>query len=81
MQKAPRDTEKPPKPTRSQTAILLTAMADTSWRMFVPTIGMLLLGRWIDSWLGTTPIALLIGLTLGVIASIWLVTKQIKEVS
>lgn len=81
MQKAPKQTPEPPKPIRSQTAILLSTMADTSWRMFVPTIGLLLLGRWLDTWLGTTPIALLIGLGLGVAASIWLITKLIKEVS
>lgn len=80
MQKAPRETQEP-QPAKSQTAILLTTMADTSWRMFVPTIGLLLLGKWADSWLGTEPIVLLIGLALGVIASIWLVIKQIKEVS
>lgn len=80
MQKAPK-TQEPPAPIKSQTAILLSTMADTSWRMFVPTIGLLLLGRWLDAWLGTSPLILLTGLILGVTTSVWLITKLIKEVS
>lgn len=71
----------PAKPAKSAAILLLGDIANTTWRMFVPTIGLLLLGTYIDSQLGTKPIALLVGAGLGFLLAIWLIIKQVKDVS
>ncbi len=74
--------DKPPaKPAKSAAILLLGDVANTTWRMFVPTIGLLLLGTYIDSQLDTKPIGLLIGAGLGFALAIWLIFKQVKDVS
>lgn len=68
-------------PRKSAAVLLLGDIADTTWRMFVPTLGALLLGRWADTQLGTGPWGVLIGAIVGFAVAIWLVTKQVKRVS
>ena len=72
--------DKPPaKPAKSAAILLLGDIANTTWRMFVPTVGLLLLGVYIDDQFDTKPIALLIGAALGFILAIWLTIKQVKD--
>lgn len=40
-------------PTNSTVILLLATLGDTTWRMFIPTIGLMLLGYWIDTQAGT----------------------------
>lgn len=59
--------------------VFLATMADTTWRMFVPTVGMTLLGVWVDAWLHTKPWMMFLGIVLGIAAVIVLVARQIKQ--
>lgn len=60
--------------------VIFATVADTTWRMFVPVLGLMLLGLWIDTVSATKPLWTLIGLGAGVVIAILLVSKQIKEV-
>lgn len=74
--------DKPPaKPAKSAAILLLGDIANTTWRMFVPTVGLLLLGVYIDDQFDTKPLALLIGAALGFILAIWLIIKQVKDLN
>ncbi len=64
---------------RSDGLYLITSMADTTWRMFVPTIGLLLVGNTLDEQLHTKPWLLLLGVTIGACISAVLIKQQIKR--
>ncbi len=75
------DDEKTPVPPDSSTVILLlTTIGDTTWRMFIPTIGFTILGLLIDKWIGTTPWVMILGIILGTYVAYVLVKRQIKKV-
>jgi len=65
---------------RSIVTILLLTMADTTWRMFGPTLAGLFLGLWIDSLTGKAPLFTIILLLLGVAATVGLVFQQMRNV-
>ena len=68
------------KPSRMPEGLyLITSMADTTWRMFVPTIGLLLAGNAPDRQYGTKPWLLLLGVTLGGFIAAALIKQQIKK--
>lgn len=68
-------------PPRSSTVILLLlTIGDTTWRMFIPIIGLMVLGLVTDKWLHTTPWIMIMGLVAGVGLSALLIKKQIKKV-
>lgn len=69
------------KPANSAALLLLGDVANTTWRMFVPTIGLLLFGGYVDTEFDTKPLFLLIGAALGFIIAIWLIVKQVKDVT
>ncbi len=71
------DGQKTP-PTKSSTVIFLT-MADTTWRMAVPSAGCTLLGYWCDGKLHTTPWLLLVGSIIGLIIAGFAVRSQLKK--
>lgn len=54
-------------------------MADTTWRMFVPTIGMLLIGRAIDGRYGMKPWGMLVGIVMGTVIAGMLVRRQLAR--
>ena len=58
---------------------LITSMADTTWRMFVPTIGLLLAGNALDASYGTKPWFLLLGVSVGALISLVLIKQQISR--
>lgn len=72
-----RDGKKTPPGPRS-TVVLMT-MADTTWRMFVPSIGCTFLGMWCDSTFGTSPWLLFAGVVLGFILAALAVRQQYKK--
>lgn len=59
--------------------IFATAL-DTTWRAFVPTLGGVFAGIGLDHLFGIAPIATIICLLLGVIASALLIAKQLRDV-
>lgn len=74
MSKAP----KPDKP-QSDSMYLIVSMADTTWRMFVPTIGLLLIGNTLDEAWGTKPWLLLAGVAIGGGIAALLVKQQLAK--
>lgn len=65
-----------PKP--GDVLVLFGTIADTTWRMFVPIIGLMLLGDLVDQHFETKPLFALIGVVLGSIIAGWLVIKQLR---
>ena len=67
-------------PSSTTLNLILGTVADTTWRLFVPTIGGTVLGIWIDNTYDTKPWATIIGVTLGTSASFGLIYLQIRKV-
>jgi F0F1-type ATP synthase assembly protein I len=61
------------------TMIIFVDIVDTTWRMFVPIVGLLLLGRFIDSKSESEPLFMLIGVIAGVVIAGILIRKQISK--
>jgi len=74
------DDQKPTPPDTSTVILLLGTIGDTTWRMFVPTIGLTILGLVADKLLGTTPWLMAGGIVLGTLGAFVLVRRQLKEV-
>lgn len=70
----------PTPPPQSTVVLLLGTIADTTWRMFIPTIGLTLLGVLGDNTYRTTPWLTTSGIILGVALASVLVIRQIKKV-
>ena len=60
--------------------ILARTMIGTMWRMFLPTIGLTLLGLWLDNVSGMKMRWLLAGIIFGAIISVILVALQIAKI-
>ena len=67
-------------PDAAPVVMLLGTIGDTTWRMFVPTIGMTIIGLVVDKWLHTTPWVMVAGIALGIFFAYVLVKRQIKKV-
>lgn len=81
MSTSQNDGDKTPTPPDAQTVtLLLTTIGDTTWRMFVPTIGLTITGLLVDKWLHTTPWMMIVGIALGAYLAYVLVQRQIKKV-
>lgn len=74
------DDNKTVPPDTSTVVLLLGTIGDTTWRMFVPTIGLTILGLVADKLLGTTPWLMAGGIILGALGATVLVRRQLKEV-
>lgn len=57
---------------------IIATMADTTWRMFVPTVGLMWLGYSLDGLWHTKPLLLLVGAALGAVIAALLVRRQLK---
>jgi energy-converting hydrogenase Eha subunit E len=66
-------------PSSSTVIFLLLTMADTTWRLFVPTVGLTIVGLLLDKQLATTPWLMLVGIVVGSALAIILVRAQIKK--
>ena len=58
---------------------IATTIADTTWRMFVPTIGLLLIGRAVDDEFGVKPLGMILGIVAGSIIAAILVMRQLNN--
>lgn len=74
--KAKKDTT----PKTNDVLVLFGTVADTTWRMFVPTLVGLALGMWADSSFGTKPLWTLVGVIVGVAVCLGLIFVQLKGV-
>lgn len=63
----------------SSSLTLVAAMADTTWRMFVPTIGFTLLGVWLDQQWQTKPWCMALGIVIGACFAYILVKRQLNQ--
>ncbi len=73
--------DKAPTPPDHSTVILLLAdIADTTWRMFVPTLALTALGLWADATYNTGPWLSLAGVLVGCGIAALLVKKQFKRI-
>ena len=70
----------PPK-SKSTVLLLLGTIADTTWRMFVPIIGLMLLGLWIDKQFDTLPWALISLTIVGIVVAAELIRRQLMDVN
>lgn len=80
MSKASNSTDKSPTPSnRSAVVLMLGDIADTTWRMFVPTVGLMTAGYFADQTLGTKPWLFVLGLIVGSVIAGKLVYNQLKK--
>lgn len=66
-------------PSRSPAISIVTTIGDTTWRMFVPTIGLLLIGRAVDDEFGIKPLGVILGIVAGSIIAAILVMRQLNN--
>ena len=77
-----KETDIPANDTDDSGAMMILArtMIGTMWRMFLPTIGLTLLGLWLDNVSGMKMRWLLAGIISGAIISVILVALQIAKI-
>lgn len=68
----------PPKPSQ---AVILLALVDTTWRMFVPSLGLTFFGLWLDGKWGTAPWIMLAGAILGLLVAAMAVKMQLRKLT
>ena len=59
--------------------VLMGTIGDTTWRMFVPSVGFTLLGVWADGNFNTKPWLMIVGIAVGFLSAFLLVKKQIDS--
>jgi len=67
-------------PNSSTVILLLLTMADTTWRLFVPTVGFTVLGLVLDKQFATMPWLMIAGIVIGAGLAVLLVKLQLKKV-
>ena len=80
MSKLPGEHDSPDRdvaPSRPSALYLIATMADTTWRMFVPTIALILAGNWLDKQYGVRPWLMLLGALIGTIIAAYLIKRQL----
>lgn len=71
--------EKQTPPDKSTVVLLLSTLGDTTWRMFLPTIGFTILGIFGDRTFGVKPWLTIAGVLLGATVAGVLIRKQMKK--
>ncbi len=77
MKSSPQSDERPALSTRREALALAYAIGDTTWRMFIPTIGLTIVGLVIDNHYPTKPWATVAGVVVGAALATWLVRRQL----
>lgn len=67
-------------PSSTTVLLLVGTVADTTWRLFVPTIGGTILGIWLDHTFDTRPWATVVCVIIGTAISLGLIYLQIRKV-
>ena len=73
--------ETPIPPDRSTVVLLIGTIADTTWRMFIPIIGLLMVGVWVDKTYNTIPIAIVVLTSLGIVIATLLIRSQLRNLN
>lgn len=60
---------------------MLGDIGDTTWRMFVPTIGLALIGVYFDTKWESAPWCMLAGALIGALISAFLIKQQLQRVT
>jgi Flp pilus assembly protein TadB len=68
------------RPDRGTVTTLFGTIGDTTWRMFVPTIGLTILGLIVDKWLHTRPWIMVVFMFAGAYLAYVLVMRQLQKV-
>lgn len=71
----------PTPPEKSTAMLMLGDIGDTTWRMFVPTIGLALAGVYLDRQLDSGPWCMLTGALIGSLIAARLIKKQLQRVN
>lgn len=66
-------------PVTGSAFVIVRTIGDTTWRMFVPSVGFTLLGVWLDSLAGTKPWLMFGGVIVGAVGAYLLVNQQINR--
>lgn len=69
----------PHAPGDSGALALIMSMADTTWRMFVPTLPLIIIGDHFDAQFGTRPWLMLLGAVIGGLIAAWLIHVQLRR--
>jgi F0F1-type ATP synthase assembly protein I len=68
-------------PTVTKAALLLSlTLLDTTWRIFVPTIGGTILGIVLDNMFKTAPTITIVAIIVGIALSVLLIIQQLRQV-
>ena len=82
MSTSPTDKgESPLPPEKSTVLLLLGDIGGTTWRLFIPTIGMTIAGVYLDNQIDTKPWLTIVGIVLGTILAAMLVRNQLQKVN
>jgi len=73
-------TQVQPAKPKSMRAQIVRDLLNVTWIMFTPTIVGLVIGAFIDKWLGISPVGFLIGSLLGFLFGIYSVMKLLARV-
>ena len=68
--------------TDNSATLLMKTMAGTTWRVFLPTIGLTLFGLWLDNVINMKPWLTFGGIAIGVVVAavlVWLQVAKIKQ--
>ena len=68
--------------TDNSATLLMKTMMGTTWSVFLPTIGLTLLGLWLDNVINMKPWLTFGGIAIGVIVAavlVWLQVAKIKQ--
>jgi len=79
MSAAADKSDKTPPPEKSTVVLLFNIVADTTWRMFVPTFGGTALGLWAEAAWHIKPWGGIVGLGIGIIITAFLVRQLYKK--
>jgi len=60
--------------------LMLVTALDTTWRAFIPPIAGTFIGIWLDHLFHIAPVATIICLILGAVASLLLILKLLRDV-
>ncbi len=67
-------------PKTGDVLVLFGTLADTTWRLFIPTLGGTILGLWGDHSFDTKPWLTISGVVIGAILSLSLIIVQLKGI-